>query len=98
MQFMSENVLPVFSSRSSMASCLMFKSLSHFEFIYLFFLHSVRVCSSFIVFTCSCPVFPACFAEKTFSCFMFLHSLLKINWPELAGFISGLSNLFHSSV
>ena len=41
----SENVLPVFSSRSLMASCLIFKSFSHFEFI---FEHGVRVCSSFI--------------------------------------------------
>ena len=32
--FMSENVLPVFSSRSFMLSCLIFKSLHHFEFIF----------------------------------------------------------------
>ena len=38
-QFMSENVLPVFSSRSFMVSCLIFKSLSHFEFI---FVHGLR--------------------------------------------------------
>uniref|UniRef100_A0A8D1ADK6 Uncharacterized protein n=2 Tax=Sus scrofa TaxID=9823 RepID=A0A8D1ADK6_PIG len=44
MRLMSENVLPMFSSRSWMVSCLTFKSLSHFEFI---FVHGVRVCSSF---------------------------------------------------
>ena len=33
------------SSRSFIVSCLMFKSLSHFEFI---FVHGVRVCSNFI--------------------------------------------------
>ena len=38
---MSENVLPMFSSRSFMVSCLMFKSLSHFEFI---FVYGVREC------------------------------------------------------
>ena len=32
-RLMSENVLPMFSSRSFMVSCLTFKSLSHFEFI-----------------------------------------------------------------
>ena len=42
--FMSENVLPMFSSRIFMTRCLMFKSLSHFEFI---FVCGVRVCSSF---------------------------------------------------
>ena len=41
---MSENVLPVFSSRSLVMYCLIFKSLSHFEFI---FVHGVRMCSSF---------------------------------------------------
>ena len=40
---MSENALPVFSSRVLWS--LMFKFLSHFEFISV---HGVRVCSSFI--------------------------------------------------
>ena len=44
-QFMSENVLHVFSSVSFMMSCFVFNSWSHFEFI---FVHDVRVCSSFI--------------------------------------------------
>ena len=42
---MSENVLPMFSCRSFMVSCLTFKCLSHFEFI---FVYGVRVCSNFI--------------------------------------------------
>uniref|UniRef100_A0A8D1QNP2 Uncharacterized protein n=1 Tax=Sus scrofa TaxID=9823 RepID=A0A8D1QNP2_PIG len=45
MRLMSENVLPLFSSRSLMVSCLTLKSFSHFEFILV---HGVRVCSSFI--------------------------------------------------
>ena len=44
-RFMSENVLPMISSRSFMVSYLILKSLSHFEFI---FVHGVRVCSNFI--------------------------------------------------
>ena len=44
-RFMSENVLPMISSRSFMVSCLMFKSLSHFEFI---FVYGESVCSNFI--------------------------------------------------
>ena len=32
--FMSENILSMFSPRSFMVSCLMFKFLSHFEFIF----------------------------------------------------------------
>ena len=41
----SENVLLMFSSRSLTVSCLMFKSVSHFELI---FVHGVRECSFFI--------------------------------------------------
>uniref|UniRef100_A0A8D1MKP2 Uncharacterized protein n=1 Tax=Sus scrofa TaxID=9823 RepID=A0A8D1MKP2_PIG len=44
-RLMSENLLSMFSSRSLMVSCLIFKSLSHFEFI---FVHGMRACSSFI--------------------------------------------------
>ena len=33
LRFISENVLPMFSFRSFMVSCLIFRSLSHFEFI-----------------------------------------------------------------
>ena len=43
-RLISETVLPMFSSRSLTVSYLTFKSLSHFELI---FVHGVRVCSSF---------------------------------------------------
>ena len=45
MRLMSENVLPMFSTRNLMVSCLIFRYFSHFEFI---FVHGVWVCSSFI--------------------------------------------------
>ena len=45
MRLMSENVLPMFASRSLMVSCLTFNSLSHFEFI---FVHGMRVCFSVV--------------------------------------------------
>ena len=43
---MSESVLPMFSSRSFIVSGLIFRSLIHFEFI---FVYGVRQCSSFIL-------------------------------------------------
>ena len=43
---MLENVLPMFSSRSFIVSGLMFRSLVHFEFI---FVYDVRKCSSYIL-------------------------------------------------
>ena len=35
LQFMPENVLPIFSSRSLMVSCLLVKSLSHSGFTFV---------------------------------------------------------------
>ena len=43
---MLESVLPMFSSRSFIVSGLTFRSLKHFEFI---FVYGVRKCSSFIL-------------------------------------------------
>ena len=43
---MSESVLPMFSSKSFIVSGLMFRSLIHFEFI---FVYGVIKCSSFIL-------------------------------------------------
>ena len=43
---MSESVLPMFSSRSFIVSGLTFRSLIHFEFI---FVYDVRKCSIFIL-------------------------------------------------
>ena len=65
--FMSENVLPMFSSRSFMVPCLIFKSLRHFEFILVC---SMRVRSSFIVFI------------QILNC-EFLSCLLIFHWPVL---------------
>uniref|UniRef100_A0A8D0NQ29 Uncharacterized protein n=1 Tax=Sus scrofa TaxID=9823 RepID=A0A8D0NQ29_PIG len=50
----SISVLPMFSSRSLMVSCHIFKSFSHLEFI---FVHGVRVCSSFIALHAAVQVF-----------------------------------------
>ena len=43
---MLESILPMFSSKSFIVSGLMFRSLIHFEFI---FVYGVRKCSSFIL-------------------------------------------------
>ena len=43
---MLESVLPMFSSRSLIVSGLTFRSLIHFEFI---FVYGIRTCSSFIL-------------------------------------------------
>ena len=59
----------MFFSRNSMVSCFMFKSLSHFMFIYV---HGVRVFSK--LFTCNCPNFPIPLAEETL--FLILYSCL----------------------
>ena len=66
---MSENVLPMLSSRSLMVSCLTFKSFSHFEFILV---HGVRVCSSFIALHAAVQVSQQCLLNRlSFPPFMF---------------------------
>ena len=58
-----------------MVSCLIFKSLSHFEFI---FVHGVRLCSSFIDLYAAIQVYSAISPEKTvFSQFYALASFVK---------------------
>ena len=44
---MSSSVLPMFSSKSFILSGLIFKSLIHFDFI---FVYGVRKCSNFILY------------------------------------------------
>ena len=77
MMLMSESVLPMFSSRSLMVSCRLFKSFSHLEFILV---PGVRVCSSFIAWHAAVQVSQQCLLKRpSFSDFMFLLPLSKIN-------------------
>ena len=46
LQFMSQNVLSIFSSKSFIVSSLTFRSLIHFE---LTFVYGIRECSNFIL-------------------------------------------------
>ena len=46
LQFMPESVFPVFSSKSIIESSFIFRSLIHFEFI---FVYGIKECSSFIL-------------------------------------------------
>ena len=62
LRFMSKSVLPMFSSRSFIVSGLTFRSLIHFEFI---FVYDVRECSDLIFFTCNRPVLPKPLTDKT---------------------------------
>ena len=90
LQFMSKSVLPMFSFRSFTVSAFMFRSLIHFEFIF------VQGVKEFHYFACSCPVFPAPLTEKAvFSPLYILISFVKDKVPQVYGFITGLSILFH---
>ena len=93
---MLESVLPMFSSRSFIVSGLTFRSLIHFEFI---FLYGVRKCSSFILLQVV-DQFSQHHLVKRLSLIhcIFLPPLLKIRCPQVCGFLSGLSLLFHCSI
>ena len=86
---MSENVLPVFSSRSLTVSCVMFKYLVHFEFI---FAHDVRLCSS-VIDSKGLSIFPSttcskdCFVPSPpFSFFLFFFVVFLGPHPRLREF------------
>ena len=86
----------MFSSKSFIVSGLTFRSLIHFEFI---FVYGVRKCSNFILL--HVPVqFSQHHLLKRLSlphC-IFLPPLSKIRYPQVHGFIYGLSILFHWSI
>ena len=87
------SVLLMFSSRNFIVSGLTFRSLICFEFI---FVYGVRKCSSFILLQVV-DQFPQhhLLQRLSFLRCIFLPPLSKIKCPEVRGFISGLSILFH---
>ena len=76
-RLVAENVLSMFSSRSLMVSCLIFKSFSHFESILVY---GVWVCSGFIALQAAVQVSQQCLLKRpSFSPFIFLPPVSKIN-------------------
>ena len=90
---MSESVLPMFSSKSFIVSGLMFRSLIHVDFI---FVYGVRKCSSFILLQVVDQFLQHHLLKRLslIHC-IFLPPLSKIRCPHVRGFISGLSVLYH---
>ena len=93
---MSSSVLPMFSFKSFIVSGLTFRSLIHFEFT---FVYGVRECSNFILLHVAVQ-FSQHHLLKRLSLphYMFFPPLPKIRYPQVHGFISGLSTLFHWSI
>ena len=74
---MSENVLPLFSSRSFNVSCLPFKSLSHFEFISV---HGWGYVPVSLIYMKLAVQFPQYHLLKILSFFPILYSFLFCWW------------------
>ena len=85
--FMSMSVLPMFSSRSFMVSGLTFKSLIHFEFI---FVYGIGKWFSFPSITC----WWECLFPNVWSWLL----CCKLTDPHVSGFISRLSILSNWSM
>ena len=92
---MSLSVLPMFSSKSFIVSGLTFRSLIHFEFI---FVYGVRKYSNFILLHVSVQFSQHHLLKRLSLPHGILLSLSKIRYPQVHGFISGLSILFHWSI
>ena len=85
---MSESILPMFSSRSFIVSGLTFRSLIHFEFI---FVYGVRKCSRFDLLQVVDQFSQHHLLKRlSFLHCIFLPPLSKLRCSEVCGFISGL--------
>ena len=86
----------LFFSKSFTVSGLIFRSLIHFEFI---FVYDVRRCSNFIILHVAVQFSQHHLWERlSLPHCIFLPPLSKIRYPQVHGFISGLSILFHWSI
>ena len=86
----------MFSSKNFIVSGLTFRSLNHFEFIFVF---GVRKCSNFILLQVAIQFFQHHLLKiQSFLHCIFLPPLSMIRCPLVCGFISGLFTLFHWSV
>ena len=86
----------MFSSKSFIVSGLTFRSLVHFEFI---FVYGVKKCSNFIFLQCSCQVFPAPLIEEAaFAPLYILASFVKNKVPIGAWVYFWAFILFHWSI
>ena len=93
---MSSSVLPMFSSKSFIVSSLTFRSLIHFEFI---FVYGVSKCYNFILLCVAVQFFHHHSLKRlSLPHCIFLPPLSKIRYPWVHGFISWLSILFHWSL
>ena len=76
---MSESVLPMFFSRNFIVSGLTFRSLIHFEFI---FVNGVIKCSSFVLLQVVDQFSQHHLLKRlSFLCYIFLPPLSKIGFP-----------------
>ena len=93
---MSENVLVMFSSRSFTVSCLIFKSLSYFKFI---FVYGLRLCSDFIDLYVAVQLSQRHMLNRLcLSHCILLPPLWKNTSPQVCGFTSKLCILCHLSL
>ena len=93
---MSQSVLPMFFSKGFIVSDLTFRSLMHFEFI---FVYGVMKCSNFILLHVALQFSQHHLLKRlSLSHCIFLPLLSKIRYPQVHGFISGLCILFHWSI
>ena len=93
---MSSSVLPMFSSQSFIVSGPTVRSLIYFEFI---FVYGVRKCSNFILLHVAVQYSQHHLLKRlSLPRCIFLSPLSKIRYPQVCGFISVLSILFHWSI
>ena len=93
---MLSSILPMFSSKSFIVSGFTFMFLIHFEFI---FVYGVRKWSNFILLNVAVQFSQHRLLKRlSLPHCIFLPPLSKISYPQVHGFVSWLSILFHWSI
>ena len=92
---MSLSVLPMFSSRSFIVSGLTFRSLIHFEFVFVYAIKFSHFILLHVVVQFSQHNL---FKRLSLPYCIFLPPLSKIRYPQVCEFISGISMLFHWTI
>ena len=85
----------MFSSKSFIVSGLTLRSLIRFEFI---FVYGVKKCSNFILLYVAVQFSQYHLLKRLSLPHYIILPLSKIRYPQVHGFISGLSILFHWSI
>ena len=92
MLYLCQTILPIFSSRSFMVTCIIYASLKHFKFI---FVYGMGKCSNFTDLYVSGQIFQQHLLRRLFFSRLYILASFVVDWLYLHGFICRFYILLH---